>query len=77
MWLRRQPRPCVSNRRRHYRRPSATRSRSASMPPSAAAPAGKLSSSLIGSPRRVGSSAACRGVWPSSAGVGSSRHLLS
>ena len=68
-------------RRKHrplgYRRPSAARSRSASMPPRPASPAGKVSRSLIRSPRRVGSSAACRGVWPSSAGMGSSSHLVS
>jgi hypothetical protein len=42
-----------------------------------ASPAGKVSSSLIRSARLVGSSAACRGVWPSSAGMGSSSHLVS
>ena len=52
---------------RGYGRPSAERSRSASIPPRAASPAGKESNSLIRSPHRVGSSAACRGVWPSSA----------
>ena len=36
-----------------YRRPSAARSRSASKPPRPASPAGKVSRSLIRSPRRV------------------------
>ena len=76
-----QPRSARRPRREHrplgYRRPSAARSRSASMPPRPASPAGKVSRSLIRSPRRVGSSAACRGVWPSSAGMGSSSHLVS
>lgn len=46
----------------HYSSPSAARSRSTSIPPRAASPAGKVSSSLMRSARRVGSSAACRGV---------------
>ena len=75
------PRSARRPRREHrllgYRRPSAARSRSASMPPRPASPAGKVSRSLIRSARRVGSSAACRGVWPSSAGMGSSSHLVS
>ena len=45
-----------------YSRPRAERSRSALMRPGAPSSAGKLSRSLIRSPRRVGSSAACRGV---------------
>lgn len=53
-----------------YYKPKAVRSRSASIPPRAPAPAGNVSRSLIRSARRVGSSAACRGVCPSSAGMG-------
>ena len=70
-------RPRREHRLLGYRRPSAARSRSASMPPRLASPAGNVSRSLIRSARRVGSSAACRGVWPSSAGMGSSSHLVS
>ncbi|CMK43529.1 Uncharacterised protein [Mycobacterium tuberculosis] len=65
----------VRRSRREYRppgyyKPKAVRSRSASIPPRAPAPAGNVSRSLIRSARRVGSSAACRGVCPSSAGMG-------
>jgi hypothetical protein len=45
-----------------YSRPSAERSRSALIRPGASSPDGKLARTLIRSPRRVGSSAACRGV---------------
>ena len=45
-----------------YSRPRAERSRSTLMRPGAPSSASKLSRSLIRSPRRVGSSAACRGV---------------
>ena len=45
-----------------YSRPRAERSRSGLIRPGVSSPAGKLSRSLIRSPRRVGSSAACRGV---------------
>lgn len=82
MWRRRATHTSVSSpprsvrrSRREYRppgyyKPKAVRSRSASIPPRAPAPAGNVSRSLIRSARRVGSSAACRGVCPSSAGMG-------